>query len=292
MAIVVQGQTSTNLAAGSSTTITKPSGFSANEILVAHIFIQQQSATTPDFLVPTGWTAVRQNFNLNAGSYLGIINTYFKAYDPNVDATATNYTFTTANTIIGMGGGLLRISGASTISPFVDQNGGSDNRNNSAILTDTITPVIASSLILFPIMTAQNMSTDATGNITTFAVTTDNPTWTRQVSLNGFPTVANACAIATAIRTQTTATGNSTAGMAGNYTNPINWTGQLFAVTPVTILSVSETVIVTDGTVGLSIVIVLQEVLLLTESILNSAVTAWTNIVKNISNWINTSRHN
>lgn len=289
MAIALQGQTNTNFTTSASTTITKPSGFTTGEILVAHIFIQQQSGSTPDFLVPSGWTAQRQDFFLNGGTYQGIINTYWKLYNPAVDGPASNYTFTTSNSIIGMGGCLLRISGANTTAPFGAANGGQVQSSTTFTISDTITPP-PNCLILMPVMTNQTIS-DTSANISGFAIATDNPTWTRSVSLNGFAnSVAVAAAVATATRSQSTATGSSSGTLNPGFTNPIMWTGQLLAIRPQIFITITETLNPFDVVIKM-IKITAVNILTPFDIVSNVVATVWSNLSKSATNlWNNINK--
>lgn len=109
MAIVREASASTNGAASTSLTITKPTGTAAGDVLVATIQLTGSTAMSP----PTGWTAFFDAFGAAASD--PSIGAWYRV------ATSTegaNYKFTgwsAANSF----GGINRYSGVSSTSPVV-----------------------------------------------------------------------------------------------------------------------------------------------------------------------------
>jgi hypothetical protein len=193
MAIVVESVTTENSWSNSDTiVISKPSGTVSGDVLFAPIWVEADQTIT----APSGWSFIR-NDSQSDGVFK--CSLYRKVAGGGEPAT---YTWSWASARRSSGG-MLRISGANTSNPIATSNGASvvDNANPSAACT--VTPTDADSLIIMVFSTKQN--NNATGG---YAIATDNPTWTEHID-NIENTLSYSLAVATAPRTQTSATGNA-----------------------------------------------------------------------------------
>ena len=205
MALAVASVASTGtwgLANPPTTTITKPSGLAVGDLMVA--FIANTSAGT-GCDTPAGWTKIRD------GGAAGHSSSAFYIVATATETAASNFVFVaTGGGNARMGGGILRITGFVAASPIDTSNGAASVANDSTPnYTMTVTPTLANSLLLFMNYT---YSTGGGTDVSTSAqaITTSNPTWTEAFDLPG-PGLILGMAVAYAIRTQITATGDFTA---------------------------------------------------------------------------------
>lgn len=201
-------------------TITKPASLAVGDLMVAHIVYQRDRA----FTALTGWKNLAGTADaadtLDDGASLKASFQY-KVADSS-DVAATNFTWTIANG--RNAGAIYRIVGqGSSIALIGASNSAVVNNTTTPSFNNTITPAVASSLILM-----LNTGRDQTAG-SAYAIATDNPSWTERYDMTG--TGSYGMTGATATRTQTTATGNSSytpAGAAGSS----DYTGFLIAISP------------------------------------------------------------
>ena len=186
-----------------SVAISKPSGLAVGDLMIAYINGKGNSYVAPS-TVPTGFTLIRhQDYGFGTTND---VSTYYKIADSSDVAAST---FTWGSTVTGggtIGGSLLRITGAlSTIDQSTSNNAG----NTSSPAIGPLTPTYPNSLLLFGVCTHAISGSVAVGS---YAIATDNPTWTEQVDTQSG---VLAHAIASAVRPESTATGNWSASISG-----------------------------------------------------------------------------
>lgn len=215
MAIAVQSSASSNVAAATSTTITKPSGVVSGDYLFAAIGYEVTSGQTINS-VPSGWTLIEAHVN-NAG-----LSTYYKVAG---GSEPTSYQWGLSASA-AVGGVILRIDGHSqdaggALSTYLEAEVGNDDTPSFAT---GITPTYASSLILIATCSKSNGTTAHSAH----AIATSNPTWT---AVQGTSAGGTTVSVAYAVRPQTTSTGawNLTAGNNGDATDSIS---QILSIAP------------------------------------------------------------
>lgn len=147
-------------------TINKPTGLAAGDLLVVYLSNNNGSGSGT-WTTPTNWTNVTSAGN--TGTWVACMA---KVAD-SADAAASNFSFTSNGAGDGIGI-LLRVSG--TFSNPANNIVGTSNI--SGLTTTGVDPSLGGALFMFgSIATAGT----AGGVFSTYAVTTDNPTWTEIV---------------------------------------------------------------------------------------------------------------
>ncbi len=169
-----------------SKTLSIPSGAVDGDLMVA-VFQTQSGAGSPTWTTPTNWTQIGSTRNYTA--------VFYKTYASG-DANPQSSTGIGAR---GCSGGIVLIKGAATSSVIDVSN------SNTGTTVSTITQTVANDLWLIVV------GNDGGGALGGYAMVTNNPTpWTEAFELTAGG--VEACAIAySAIRPNTTATGNITA---------------------------------------------------------------------------------
>lgn len=202
MATYQSSQTS-NFAASTSVTITKPTSLAVGDLLVAHLVAGGVSVVS--FTVPAGWT---EDINtVTAGGTgndcrLQVLTKVAEA----ADVSASNFTFT-ISAADRTGGGLSRVTnyGKKSGSTSATQN----DSTTSPIVFAGITPDRADCLFMVFIGMVGTGS-GSTPSLTSVAIATSNPTWTERYDLNATGLGDQGIAMATASRPEATATGDVT----------------------------------------------------------------------------------
>lgn len=218
-----------------SITITKPSGLTAGDYMVAIIGTSSDSSVQD----VSGWTTLGSQLN-GADARLTV---YGKVADSS-DAAASNFTFAVhsgngaAND--GMGGCLIAISGTAPVATtsFIDF-GTSGGASATHTYSGGITPTVADSILI--------MGTwghgSASRTISNYAIATDNPTWTERMDdTEPVGTSYYVIGVATAPRSQTTATGDFSLDYSSTGDDSV---GVLLAVLETQSVTVSPSVIST-----------------------------------------------
>lgn len=269
MAIGVQSIQTTAWASASSVVVTKPVSLAVNDLMIGHI-------VTLDTVngAPSGWTLLQSQVDGGSSTTNYI---YYKIADSG-DVAATNFTWTTSSGA-SITGNIWRITGHDLVTPIGDS--AKDTASNTATpsFANTITPSArGNSLIIMAVVSSPN-ATDVTG----YAIATSNPSWTEAYDSLGSSTSASA---AYALRPQTTATGNSSAAGGDGSTD---WSSIILAITEQLTITVSDTQTTTETFFG-SLTLILSDTISVLDSISNTVSNVWTNVVKNISTWINQSK--
>lgn len=274
MSIVVQSSSSTAWASATSVVITKPSGLIVGDLLVAIIPYQDGGITVS---APGGWTTITATTDGN----LGIAK--FWKLATSTETAATNFTFTITGGTIQTAGGLLRIDGHSFGNPIWTSAGdGVVSNTPTPYFANTITPAVANSLLIMAVVCIQGQ-----GNQSSYAVVTSNPTWTEIFDFNTASNGGMSFSLATATRSQTTATGNSSVSSTVGAT--ADWTGIIIAVTPSKDFSIAESTTLSDTTLSNITLLTNDSITLsdLTDIDTNNII----NQTKNSSTWLNQDKN-
>lgn len=205
MAIVVESSATTAWQSATTLTITKPTGLAVGDILFA--MISTGSGATVS--TPSGWTQIRSD--AVAGATGNTRSTFLYTIADSADVAASNFAFTISGSARNAGG-LLRISGAGESwqgSVNTQQNDGT----TTPLTVGTLTPERTGSLIILAVTGGE--FTGAASNYSGYTIATNDPSWTEQWELDD-GTDDFSCAIATAVRTEVTATGTGSITLASS----------------------------------------------------------------------------
>lgn len=224
MSAVIESKTNVAFSNTSSITFSAPSGIQNGNLLFAVIALESAGGSITT--IPTGWTELRNEGRTNISTWI-----YYKLANNESGSYGWGWS--------GLGnrrnsGVMFRLSGVADT--FVSATGTADNTASPSI-SNSITPTIADSL-LFMIFSAEQNNNNVSG----YAIATDNPTWTEQH--DEVDASANfSLAVATAVRSATTATGNSS--LTGGDTTA-DWVGHLVSVNlPISVTVTGSTGILT-----------------------------------------------
>lgn len=278
MSVVLQSSTSSAFNQTGSLVINKPSGLAVGDLLLAVITLNDPNVTRP-----AGWSRL-----LTSSSGAGNVNTIIDyIIATSTEVAASNFTWTGVGGQV-LGGGLARIDGHHSTNPLgVSANDGTITATATPSFPITVTPNDASSLFLFVIGTYDNSNSTITSS--TYAIVTSNPTWTEafDLPLNGGGGSSWHTALASATRTQITATGNASATISKSCAQ---FAGIMIVVRPQITVTASETGSTTD-----SLSKILTKNVLEVESVVDTAIATkskiWTNQTKNPSTWTNQTKN-
>lgn len=201
MAVAFRSFSSTGFVGDGSAVVTKPSGLVAGDVMIVTLCSASSSATIDS---PSGWTLLASG-SPETGTVYAV---YYKVADSS-DVAASDFTFTFTNGGTNTEYGSIVALSDSAVD-FVTDTGTSANAG--AVYTGGITPPQASSfLYMIGISGSQAHPVDS------YNVTTSNPTWTERDEKNTSVENDATVAIASAIRTEATATGDF--GMTWNIAN-------------------------------------------------------------------------
>jgi len=262
---VYQSTQNSGWATTTSSVVTKPSGVAVGDLLV--LYWAYEVDASPN--APGGWTAIRTTTNSLSCSL------YYRVADSS-DVSASNYTFTSVNSRKQIAV-ITRITGQGTGNFFSDTGGTTNNTATPSVAG--LTPVNRADSNLILQYWQATTSTTAVGS---YAITTDNPSWTEAFDVADSTT--NNISMAYATRSQQTATGNvSCAGGAGT----TDWVGQVVAIAPNWSTTTTESVSLIE-TKKLSFVMSKNETVTLTENVDADESRLWINDDKPSSTWNNT----
>jgi len=213
MAVAIQSTSTQSWQTATTAVFTKPTGLSTGNLMFVTITHNNNTAWTP----PAGWTAGFAYYDSTTTGWR--VSTYWKIATSG-DAGATDFSFT--NSSIKHTGMMYRITGHDATTPINTDNGIKDIRTaHPLIFTATITPSVASCLLLESIYYANSGGTPSG-----YYITTSNPTWTQQYDSgrNG----SDEFTTASATRVQTTSCGNWGCDMVSN----CNGVGVITAIAP------------------------------------------------------------
>lgn len=251
--------------------ITKPSGLAVGDLMIAQLV---------DDVVPaswslTGWTQLRQDANSTF-----VRSTILYKIATSGDVAASNFTFAAPNTgNCVVGGAMLRIDGQSSLAnPIWTSAFATVTNSANPSFANTITPTTGDSLLIL-IATARQ----STNAIAGYAIATNNPTWTERWDFNTSSVDTYSTSLATALRTQATATGNSsvTGGAA-----TADWVGQILAIAPNKDVAITDTVVSSETMTNLRIrKIDVTDTVVSTESVTTPKQRLWRTTAKPTTVW-------
>lgn len=278
MAYTISNLSQGTVATGAACTIPKPSGLAVNDLLIAQCIWYNFSGVT-SVTPASGWTQIE--FTSVGGA--GPATATFYKLATSTEVAASNFTFTSDGS-----GDRVNIGAIFTIRGAKESNPGyvkaeATGSSGTTITVGTITPSVASSLLLF--FVAGGISAGGTQSFSAYACATSNPTWTELYDLNGTSgsdVVSIACAYAT--RPETTGTGNLTATQ--SQTNQ-PWAAHVAALQPGIDFSVSDTMSLSDNTPKMSLSFVKSETITLSDVAVAEDDMVYTNPDKPSTTWIN-----
>ena len=197
---------------GDSLVITKPTSLAVGDLMLAGIYSSSGTggAGTVSINTPSGWTQVALQ---GISGSTDMVACFSKVAD-SADVAASNFTFTDTNGIATnfMIGHLLRITNYG----IVDASNTAETTSGSSEVISTITPDLANCLF---VIFAGASDGSASPTVSTYALTTDNPTWTERAETGHTAGSGRrgTLAVATATRSQTTATGDITVTYGATY---------------------------------------------------------------------------
>lgn len=177
-------------------TITKPSGLAVGDLMICHY---EHTDTVDTIQTLSGWTHEVANVNIGT-TYTGL---QWKVADSS-DVAASQFQWNATGTM-RVAGALLRITGYSS-SDLLNDNRATVSNSNSPSFANTVTPGSTDSLMLM-FLVAGSLGGGTPPTFASYAIATDNPTWTEQYDIVDGTT--SELALATAPRSAATATGNS-----------------------------------------------------------------------------------
>lgn len=275
-------------ATASSVTITKPASLAVGDLMIAHLARSDNDTTARAWATLAGWTLIDGGDDNDGGSSGYSYSAQYKVADSG-DVAASNFTFSlSSGTSDELAGHICRLTGISPANPVNAGDGTHVNNDETPSFNNTITPSVASCMLLILASHAGGGTSKTTG---TYAIATDNPSWTEEYDDHSSTSLTLAGASAT--RTQTTATGNSSFVSSGDATTDCQCI--IVAVQPTTDVTVSPSVLVANASVqaptiqygvNLSVSVVTANVSVQSPSISEKIV--WSNTSKSSSpTWTN-----
>lgn len=268
MAVAYQSSSVSTLTAQTDIAITKPTGLAVDDLMLAHI------GTSSATVTPSSGFSQIQNTVINGFRQI----TYSKIATSG-DVAASTFTFTCSSTQT-CGGALSRYSGANTASPVFESGSGTSAGTGSPTFTSTITNHISNAMLV--IFASANASSGAS-SISNYAVVTSNPTWVEAYDQN-YISIFN-IASAYGLRSQTTATGNSSfssgADPASAYHNC-----HVIAISPPLETTTIETVTETDS-IPIGITAKIAETVTETDTVTSERAKTWVTQDKSSTTWVN-----
>lgn len=272
----VQSVSTTAWGLRSSITLTKPTGTVDGDLLVAVVASQPGSA--PDS-VPSGWT----ERHVASSAVLGYV------YTKIASSEGASWDWGIAGTNEACAGVVLRIDGHDPTSYWDTSAEAAVSNSATPSFANTITPASTSQLLIFVIVAKETGDAATVGS---YAIATDNPTWTERADLL-YEANDYLVAVATAPRTSANATGNSSCAIGAATTDSEGVMISILSnpnvtVTPSVIdmtFSIQAIASITGGAVASPAVITI------TASIQAPTVTLtpakWSNTDKNSASWNN-----
>lgn len=230
---VVQSSSSSAWASGSPVTLTKPTGLTTGDLMVAYIASVSTAGNTVDApSTPAGWT------NFSAAFYDGASDThrvygFWKEADAG-DAAASNFQWTVDSSDAEHAGFLMRIDGQASGGEIADTDFDDDSGigQTNPTVTASIDPMSTDALLVMAWVSRDGDLTSAVTGSNYSVTGITNPTWTEQyeefATDNGF-------IVATAT---SGATGTITAIEFDVSLASDNWVGSITSIpapTPVTV---------------------------------------------------------
>lgn len=276
MAVAYASSSTTSIAISSTCVLTKPSGLSVGDLMIA--YVGGVLNTAADYTAPVGWTVLVGQSN-GAES----VRAFYKVADSS-DVAASNFTFNGSGTDY-IGGGIIRVTGAASI--FTNYS--TQISATATFNTADLTPDGANSLLLFFVFYVGGVS----GGITSYACATSNPTWTEVFDFNSTaPSTDFGLALAYANRPEITSTGDFSCSDPGDEFGifislaPVINTTATPGVMSITTSTASPTVTGT-GTASIGEIYATMSV---SAPTVTTPTETWSNTQKSSSTWTNTPK--
>lgn len=281
MALVLENvQTSTSL------TVTKPTGLSVGDLMIAHCAGSNAADTTFDNHTLNNWTVLATDVS-RSGSATHRATALWKVATAG-DVAASDFTFNSDVDAESSCAAIYRFSGAAVEAGVLEPGGAADDdpsTTSTHTFVNTLTPLYANSVLLLLVSCVNNGGTTWSN----YAITTSNPTWTEQYDITNTAAAGDGdttMAGASATRPEITATGNSTADTGASVTDSV---GLIVAIYPQVDVTVSPAVIsitssvqapavAAGATVSPSVISIISSVQAPTVAVSNSK---WINVDKN-----------
>lgn len=196
---VAYGNVSNTTSLNSNVVITKPSGLAVDDLMVA--LLSSNGAGTSQTWSLSGWTSL-YNTGTNGGGLSGSFQILWKVATSS-DVASSDFSFSPNAGGGNQMGTIFYATGAKGQAPTYNQL---SSENTQTVNTTGLTPT-ANSLLVIGAMINDNEASSVT--VSGYAIVTSNPTWTER--LDTFDASRDSGhAFATAVRSQSTATGNTT----------------------------------------------------------------------------------
>jgi hypothetical protein len=173
---VVQSQNTSTGASVSSVTITKPTGLTSGDLMVAFLAMYDGASANRTFSTPSGWTLVTKS---TEGSSRLVRTACFRKVADSGDVAASNFTFSLSGSASYVSGYLSRITGqiASPSITIYESDDDNTTGGSSFSATTALTPATATnSLVMFNM--ACSASSPGSAPTTSAYATTPSMTWT------------------------------------------------------------------------------------------------------------------
>lgn len=203
MALAVPTISTTNFTTTLSCGVSAPASLAVGDLMIAHFVQSDSPGSLQTMTPPSGFTIIRTDDSGSAGQAVRSQLSWKVATAGDIGATLTG-TMTNSGNSGALGGAIARITGTTVGSSLpTAQNSAIPGGGTTFTYTMGITPPDANSLLLF---FSSNCQSNTSSN---YAIVTSNPTWTEQWDQTASPNFAGSMAMASAVRVQTTATGNA-----------------------------------------------------------------------------------
>lgn len=256
------------------TVVTKPTGTTDGDLLIVGVY---RSGVDDVNSVPSGWTLIHTDGS-GGGEKLW---TYYKI----ASSEGASWTWGWDGSNTNKGWYALRFDGHDATTPIDTNAIATVTNDGTPSFANTVTPTIANCMLVFSVLARQDSSSGTSG----YAVTTDNPTWTERLDTTSSSVT---CAVATADRTATSATGNSTVTL-GSDDGTEDSTGSMIVIRRKTQFTANPTETITASdtlTPNIDYVVNPTETMTMTENLSTAdPFTTWTNVSKNTTTWTNQS---
>ena len=276
------------ISAGSNISFTTPTGLAVGDLIIVHIATNDEdtNGSLGSVGMASGFTLLGTLTNNDSNGGVAIVVGYKVATSDDISAPQFNFPNNSGQGI-GMAGAMYRISGWGAVPTMASA---SNNATATPSFGNTITPPVADSLLLF--LYTGTDSVGSSQSVSSYAIATDNPTWTERYDQYGnlFAAFGAGNGIsplmsgATASRTAITATGNSSCTITDSYNYN---SGAIVCIQPPVNATVTPPVItitasIQDPTIGVAMS---PSVISLSVSVptptVDVAVKIWTNQDKN-----------
>ncbi len=237
MAVIFRSKGESPGASSTSCVIAKPAGLAVGDLMIAHI-LHRGGETGPPTPPEVSWTQFQHN---HSGFTPGRASTLFWKIADQDDVDAASFTFTVENEVNL--GAISAWYGHESTTP-INASNGQHNASSTTVTSLEITPSVANCMILM-YCAVWNDNTHSN-----YAIATNNPaSWDERYDFLTIEGTDGAIAMGSALRPETSATGNGTATSSASVIS----VGQLVAIAPLTgtdwTKSLSDSFVISDSLV-------------------------------------------